>query len=672
MPAEVKELVADTMETRWVPTESEPPPLRYGENNTQASWDTLPSIVRETIHPADPRRPPPVNKHILRAWEDYEYTEEVQNCVNAKVSRGKSPGPSGVPPDLFVHAPPELKAWERRLFNRCFKEGWFPPCLQLVEVTLAPKTVTVAGLFDAAQMSVPPVRPISSFEVLLKRYEIALNDFARLHFPTTAEQFGFTAHISSLAASIVTRLVTEECIFRSRGCFICDLDMEKGYDRFRWNVAALSYRADGIPEGWIRACGSLFPERQQCYKTAYGNTRWCAPLGLGQGSVLACRHFTQVLAPMLRRLRHMADPVVIGEGQHKVELSATAYVDDLQLMSTTHAGLTQRVQFVVEYLSHLGGRFNALKSDYCAFQPDGKPAPSLSLPSTVFTSGRVITAHGNTGTHKRLGIPYAMQDKHKGVYKMVKAARDRFHRILAHKQLYPHEANWLIHAVLVPSVGYRYTTGYVSDHYLKQLETPIRRLFLASHRHARSIPRSATHTSKAHGGLGLRSLVHDRAIRIVTMAHTLLNTSSIAKQVLEARLQSVQSQWGLPVHPWAAAVVPHSLLGRCWITEVSQAINTLRLRGFANSREEFHVTSDRVVDRPLFRVLPPSLFHRLHTTLAIDRRIPPPRFVGDIATCNGKQLLPWNALTHRRGQAGNQTFQSVCRYLCRWHSLPTS
>ncbi|KAI9556014.1 hypothetical protein GHT06_018577 [Daphnia sinensis] len=251
--------------------------------------------------------------------------------------------------------------------------------------------------------------------------------------------------------------------------------------------------------------------------------------GVRQGDALSTRIFNLAAEPLLRAAQSESNPGINLFGQI---VKATAYADDIAVVSNTAQALQESLNHLSRLAKILGLKFNAEKCASLNFI-NGKP-----FQVDLFVDGRPIKSLGPDDQEIYLGTPIG--------------AKLRFRP--------PNQLVFGSH--LLPSLSHHLASGRVLKDVLSTLDTEYRK-FLG---HITMVPNAATtpffYVDRRVGGLGTFSLTDDADIWTLARAVQLL-TSKDRTQSCEGSGMKPQQLYRLGNTFPGGTTTPHSKISKC-------------------------------------------------------------------------------------------------------------
>ena len=264
--------------------------------------------------------------------------EEVEKAVR-DMGSFTAPGPDGFQPVFYQRCWETVGGSVVRFATQFFENGKLPEDMSDALVVLIPKVTTPE--------SITQFRPISLYNVLFKIITKAM--VGRLKGVMTkligpAQSSFIPGRLSADNIVVVQEAVHSMRRKKGRkGWMLLKLDLEKAYDRLRWDFLEDTLRAAGLSKIWVGRIMECVPGPSMCILWNGEKTESFKPeRGLRQGDPLSPCLFMLCM----ERLCHLIDEAV-GEKRWKPirlsrggpELSHICFADDLILFS--EASVTQ-------------------------------------------------------------------------------------------------------------------------------------------------------------------------------------------------------------------------------------------------------------------------------------------------------------------------------------------
>ena len=387
----------------------------------------------------------------------------------------------------------------------------------------------------------------------------------------------------------MTRLILEDAERTGQELHLHEKDLKRGYDTVSFWVVRLAYQKQGAPSDLIEVFASLFANRTHRTLTAYGYSEWKDRgfPGLGQGSVLACRHFVTATGVQLDYMQTLPDPYVMGKGTPMEQsIGGLAYVDDEQDISSSARGIALRATASDEIAGWQGMSYGPVKSTYSVVngEADEEMLPCLhdrfggqlgddAIPVPVTDSGTV---------RRRLGISYSMHTTAGPAEAEVDAYSKRVLAGLSCSAVTAEQARYAIQACIGGCAGYRYQVAEVSPEVVAKLDSAIATTALGCAGLACTTNRSFVYAPRPWGLeiLNVQDLIV-RSRRRVMM--TLLRGDEWMLCMVSAELWDMRTRQRRPDFPlWCPTPIG---VEKGWVAE------TLRHEAATKAPMELHITA---------------------------------------------------------------------------------
>ena len=228
---------------------------------------------------------------------------------------------------------------------------------------------------------------ISSIHTKLVEYSLMPEDNA------SENQFGFR---KDCGTSCATSLLNDTAAYtKARGSplYVCSLDAEKCFDSI-WHPGLFYKLINTISDvQWL----FLY----NWYNNSYVQVRWDNKLsnkfkitkGMKQGSILSPQMFNKFINDLLIKLKSMSTGVRI----YDFHLNMFAYADDLNLVSTTAAGLQSLMNICHQYAHAWRMKFNPTKTNIvCIGKQPHTTSPKWILGDSIIHLSRETNILGVT------------------------------------------------------------------------------------------------------------------------------------------------------------------------------------------------------------------------------------------------------------------------------------
>lgn len=174
-------------------------------------------------------------------------SEEVEVAIRS-MGKFKAPGPDGYQPVFYQHCWELVGESVTRFVLDFFESGVLPQSLNDVLIVLLPKI--------GKPELITQFRPVSLCNVLFK----IITKMMVIRLKNVISQLIGPAQSSFIPGrlSIDNIVVVQEAVHSMRrkkgrkGWMLLKLDLEKAYDRIRWDFLEETIKAAGLSEGWVR------------------------------------------------------------------------------------------------------------------------------------------------------------------------------------------------------------------------------------------------------------------------------------------------------------------------------------------------------------------------------------------------------------------------------------
>ncbi|CAK4142199.1 unnamed protein product [Aphanomyces euteiches] len=326
-----------------------------------------PRFVREwLLH--DMHRPEHIAPGFLHndqcTWDTYVYTHDMQQTCDRYLRKHVAPGYGGVSQELWIAAPPAIRARERLIINTILRTGCVPPCLGRKQMLYIAKSATAHGIVNH-DAGLPPWRPITVQNAFTSRLFMVIRDYITPIIPNEPLQHGFQKDRTVQDAVILTSLLIDRAQQTNSELFLTSKDCLKCFDRVPSWVMEYVYLKLGVPPT---------PRKLMAHF-----------LGASQGSILAVMHIGYYMDILQKQQQCGLDPVNLVHHQHtdgptQRSIGSLLFVDDALDVATSYVGIQHRATtsniFTGKYAS--GGVFGAEKSFMLYLSPHHYPAISLN------------------------------------------------------------------------------------------------------------------------------------------------------------------------------------------------------------------------------------------------------------------------------------------------------
>jgi hypothetical protein len=650
-PEGVKKLATDrTIATYFTLTKQVPDYFRGAERHHR-DWLSLPQWFQEMFHNVRQHESDPIYNHIM---DDVNLPE--LNRVLAHMGKNKSPGGTLITVEHLHYLSDEQKQkWLIPYLNDCLSDKDIPRYTKPFNIWNTEKSPGTGSIMHPTEKL--NVRPICLLEIPAKLVEAVITHRLQTtmlkHGKLSALQFGFTPGKKVSDILLIYMFLLEDAKDKQKLLFLANTDASRAYDSIAPWVTEAIYAYHKFPPTLAALLLNMDKDRMGTVITGHGpgeaKEKTC---GLGQGSIISPLKWNLVLQPLLEKLNTTEDPYTIGTGEHKVELRALAFADDLSIMASTQKGYEIRMHWADKYLSFIGVEFSAAKTKLTYTGEE-------HIRATKITS---YTAQGEAVmTETAVASPYEAM-RYLGGYLSpqcdFKEAKEKLmHDLTAeidklkYKKLHWKEVRYAIQAVIQAKYRYYSLVVPLSRTEIKTLDNKIAQIARASLGMAKS---STSHVlympENGPAGFSFPSLMDTEAVQLLTTAHDILNEShSIVHNIAHARLQAYRDHINWTENPLDdPETVPKGANGETryqkehWFSRVAAAATYLKSP--IRDQEKTLSTAHRANDTPLHQALEPHVYVDILGHLRAHNL----RWVGDIADSTGTRIIPPHLLGIRK------------------------
>lgn len=246
---------------------------------TEPKWAT--TIVK-TLFPFDndglARETRMVNPATFRPFD----IEELRHACN-RLSKGKSPGPDGIPNEVLKLLGEQYPELLLETFNSCFKNGVFPnrwKRQKLVLLRKGEKPLDEPSSYRPLCMLDTMGKLLES--LLLNRLEVNVEEMGGL----SDMQHGFRKGKSTVGAIKEVVETANMAKTKLEFCAIITLDVKNAFNTVKWKVVLDAFKEKGIDGYLYNMIADYLENRVLLYDTEAGIEKYQVTAGVPQGSVL--------------------------------------------------------------------------------------------------------------------------------------------------------------------------------------------------------------------------------------------------------------------------------------------------------------------------------------------------------------------------------------------------
>lgn len=330
---------------------------------------------------------------------------ELAAAIRRLGARNTAPGPDGVPGRVWVLTHGVLGADLRRLFDRCLRDGRFPPSWKVARMVLLRKEGRPAESPSA-------YRPICLLDEVGKLFERVIAARLVEHLSRGAPglavcQYGFRGGRSTVDAISRVRALSESAVSRGGVALAVSLDIANAFNTLPWGEIRRGLEYHRVPPYLRAVVGDYLRGRWIEYPGRDGDMRREVYCGVPQGSVLG---------PLLWNIAY--DAVLRADLPDGV--STVCYADDTLVLAVgAHWGRAKRLaeegaQRVVGRIRGMGMTVAVHKTEVIGFHsPRQDPPPPLirvggadiEVKSQMRYLGLILDSHWRFEEHFRGLVP---------------------------------------------------------------------------------------------------------------------------------------------------------------------------------------------------------------------------------------------------------------------------
>src|SRR5437016_1304825 len=225
-----------------------------------------------------------------------------------------------------------------------------------------------------------------------------------------------------------------------------------------------------LPKTFITLILSLFERRSNTILTAHGKTEYFRThIGINQGEVISPLLWIIYIDPLLTELNNCnTSPYIIKSDLNidEVQISTLAYMDNTNLVATSHEGLNNMLQVSQEFFGYNNTKINFNKAVLiCNRDPHDPLLPLNNKSETAAVSFLANTPHEFSikpikpnETFRFLGVWFNINTTRQQILKLCKADYSLFCKSIYNKKLTIKQLTNLHNAVLLPKVEFKLKT----------------------------------------------------------------------------------------------------------------------------------------------------------------------------------------------------------------------
>lgn len=416
------------------------------------------------------------------------------------------------------------------------------------------------------------------------------------------EQKGFLPGVRGIQEHTqLLQTVVEEATFKRRNLSVAWLDLCNAFRSIPHLVLIELFNSLPIPDDLRRLLLDCYEGNLMDFRVSEDTVTIAPTAGVRQGDALSSTVFNLAAEPLLRAAKSASNSGFFLLG-HTVK--ATAYADDIAVISSTAQGLQETLDHLSEVSAVLGLKFNAGKCSSLNFLA-GKP-----FLAKLDIEGGEIRSLGPHDQETYLGIPIGARLRFRPATELL-SHLDK----LAESLLAPWQKLEVYRSHLLPSLSHSLASGRVEKEFLAKLDTECRK-FLGQ---IAEVPNEAVtefyYADRRVGGLGTCRLSEDADIWTLARATQLLTSSDpLVRGIFkEQLLENVRRGFTqgvpevLPVAEFLSGSVDHGLYRLRFAPKSKETLWTLARRAAKRQRvridisgdESYFLVADDVSVRPL-------------------------------------------------------------------------
>ena len=461
---------------------------------------------------------------------------EVDTALSAL--QDNAPGIDGATAPLYKRLADAGRDSLVSLFNWVLESMTWPRCWKQSVITPVPKTGDQRDLNNTRPISVSPILARLFEGILSNRVQNAVGPL--LH----TAQAAFLRHRNTTEHGLVLRMCLEYARDARTPVFGVLLDIAKAYDTVSWLGLWASLDRVNLPANFVSLVKSMHIGSTSVVNTAFGlSAPFVQRRGLLQGNPLSCLLFDIFMDPILCALtksgygyRMHCDALDGCDESSEVIVSALGYADDLCVLSESHVGAEQQVQFCTEYLAGMGMEINPKKSVFFTTSADLSP---LRCGRTFLPCANNSDSWRYLGFQLNPTLSRAAQER--ALLRYAKSMRF----LIRQQRLPPEQVAYIIRTVIYSACLYKASLGLVTTHCLLGVQRQCNELM----RECAHLPPwtccEALQLPQTYGGLSIGSLQVAADTATVEQALSLLSDDhSLPGRLFRLRL----SMWQRLLH----------------------------------------------------------------------------------------------------------------------------
>ena len=297
---------------------------------------------------------------------DNPITEQEISSAIRTLKQGKSPGLDHISNNMLKCGQLVLLPCIHKLFNNCLTHGIYPKTWTSGYITPIHKNGDTSDPNNYRGITVTNALG----KLFNKILDIRLEKFLNKHRIINDCQIGFTRKArTSDHMFILKTLIDKYCKGEGRKIYACFVDFQKAFDTVIHTGIKLKLLQIGICSNFYEIIKNMYLSSKSCIRINNRITNFF-PLGLGvkQGDNLSPNLFKVFINDLPTYLNSTPDPVFINNSP----LHCLMYADDVILLSSTHAGLQQKLDKLHDYCKDWCLNINTNKTKIIIFNKAGR------------------------------------------------------------------------------------------------------------------------------------------------------------------------------------------------------------------------------------------------------------------------------------------------------------
>ena len=311
-------------------------------------------------------------------------TGEIVHKASMRMKPGKVDVSESYTSDIFCHAPRVLFDKLAAIFRSFLVHG---------TITLSALACSFMPLLKSArkdQTKFDSWRAVAGASQLLKLFEYTILDLWGDYLQSDTLQFGFKPGTSTDQCTWLLNTVVEHHHLRGSATLCCLLDVKKGFASVKFaDLFLICLDEKKLPPIVVRVLMFMYKEQSGHIKLkGRKSATFSLTNGIREGAAASPALWAVYADGVLKVLRRSK----LGCHVAGMWMGAVMYADDLALLATNRAMLSEMLSLVVEHGATLNLKFSSCQDpkkckSFCIFFAGSQPARKIAFPAPLVLNG---------------------------------------------------------------------------------------------------------------------------------------------------------------------------------------------------------------------------------------------------------------------------------------------